>query len=84
MIYISVLLQVDLEGVHVLLESEGGHGPEQIVPVDSLALLLLALVARPASPQRKSQTETPKQNRGRGRGREIGRASCRERVYVLV
>ena len=72
MIYISVLLQVDLEGVHVLLESEGGHGPEQIVPVDGLALLLLALVAGPASseePQRKSQTETPKQNRGRGRGR---------------
>jgi hypothetical protein len=47
--YISVLLQVDLERVDVLLEAERGHGPEQVVPVDGLPLLLLALVARPAS-----------------------------------
>lgn len=73
--YISVLLQVDLEGVYVLLESERGHGPEQIVPVDCLALLLLALVAGPTKPNHsEDQNSVPRQNQtGRVRSRSRSR-----------
>ncbi|KAK3411591.1 hypothetical protein EUGRSUZ_I00332 [Eucalyptus grandis] len=39
-----VPVEVHLEGGNVVLEAEGGHGPEEVVAVDGLALLTLALV----------------------------------------
>lgn len=37
--------EVDLERVDVLVEAQRAHGPKQVLAVDGLALLLLALVA---------------------------------------
>mmetsp|Transcript_6719 Transcript_6719/g.24225 ORF Transcript_6719/g.24225 Transcript_6719/m.24225 type:complete len:236 (-) Transcript_6719:121-828(-) len=42
---LSELLQVHLEGLHVVLEAEGGHRPQQVLPIDGFPLLPLALVA---------------------------------------
>jgi hypothetical protein len=41
---LAELVEVVLERVDVVLEAERGHGPEQVVAVDGLALLALALV----------------------------------------
>lgn len=41
---LSVFIEVEFEGVDVVLESEGGDGPEDIVAVNRLPLLALALV----------------------------------------
>ena len=48
--YLPIELDVQLEGLDVVLEAERGHGPQQVVAVDGLALLLHALVAGPAAP----------------------------------
>ena len=53
--HLSVILQI--EGLNVLLKAERGHRPEQVVDVDDLALLPLALVARPAE-NRRNKTAT--------------------------
>lgn len=42
--YLAVPRQVDLEGFGVVLEAEGRHGEEDVLAVDRLALLLLALL----------------------------------------
>ncbi|KAI3441099.1 uncharacterized protein J3R85_002773 [Psidium guajava] len=39
-----VPVEVHLEGGDVVLEAKGGHGPEEVVAIDGLALLALALV----------------------------------------
>lgn len=41
---IPILGEVNLERFDVLVKAEGGHGPEEIVSVDGLALFLQALV----------------------------------------
>jgi hypothetical protein len=43
-LYLAELVEVVLERIDVVLEAERGHGPEQVVAVDGLALLALALV----------------------------------------
>mmetsp|Transcript_12965 Transcript_12965/g.55332 ORF Transcript_12965/g.55332 Transcript_12965/m.55332 type:complete len:218 (+) Transcript_12965:1950-2603(+) len=43
---LAILVQVHLERLDVLLESERAHGPQQVVAVDGLALFALALIAR--------------------------------------
>lgn len=43
-LHLAELLEIALEGLDVILEAEGGHGPEEIVAVDGLPLLPLALV----------------------------------------
>jgi hypothetical protein len=42
------LSQVELQGLHVILKAQCLHRPQQVIPVDGLALLPLALVAGPA------------------------------------
>lgn len=42
---LAVLAQVELEDVDVTLEAQGIDRPQQILPIDSLALLILALLA---------------------------------------
>ena len=49
-LYLLIELEVQLEGLDVVLEAERAHGPDQVVAVDGLALLLHALVAGPAAP----------------------------------
>ena len=44
--HLSVLLQEQLERLHVVVEAEDGHGEQQILAVDGLPLLLVAPVAR--------------------------------------
>ena len=39
---LSVLLEVELERLHVVVEAEGGHGEEDVLAVDRLPLLRLA------------------------------------------
>jgi hypothetical protein len=41
---LAELVEVELERLDVVLEPQRGHGPEQVVAVDGLALLALALV----------------------------------------
>uniref|UniRef100_A0A0A9GEY4 Uncharacterized protein n=1 Tax=Arundo donax TaxID=35708 RepID=A0A0A9GEY4_ARUDO len=41
---LAELVEVELERLDVVLEAERGHGPEEVVAVDGLALLALALV----------------------------------------
>ena len=43
-LHLPILVQVNLERIHVVLEAQGSHGPEKIVAVDRLPLLLLALI----------------------------------------
>ena len=38
---LSVLLEVELERLDVVVEAEGGHGEEDVLPVDGLPLLRL-------------------------------------------
>ena len=38
---LSVLLEVELERLDVVVEAEGGHGEEDVLPVDRLPLLRL-------------------------------------------
>ena len=45
--HLAEFVEVKLEGLHVVLETEGAHGPQQIISVDGLPLLALALVAGP-------------------------------------
>ncbi|KAJ8524521.1 hypothetical protein ON010_g16597 [Phytophthora cinnamomi] len=49
---LAVLLQVELERLHVAVEAQRAHGPDDVVAVDGLALLLLALVAGLARDER--------------------------------
>jgi hypothetical protein len=42
----TVLGQINLERFHVLVKAQRAHGPQQVVPVDRLALFLEALVTR--------------------------------------
>jgi hypothetical protein len=42
--YLAVSRQIDLEGLGVVLEAERRHGEEDVLAVDRLALLLLALL----------------------------------------
>lgn len=42
--YFSVSSQVDLERLAIVLESERGHGEQDILTIDSLTLLLLTLL----------------------------------------
>jgi len=46
--YLPVELEVVLEGLDVFLEAERPQGPDQVIAVDGLALLLHALVTRSA------------------------------------
>ncbi|KAJ6301804.1 hypothetical protein OIU77_016008 [Salix suchowensis] len=41
---LSKPLQINLERLHVFLEAQGRHGPQEIITVDCLSLLSLALV----------------------------------------
>lgn len=41
---LTILAQINLQRLHVLIESQGTHGPQQIVPVDRLAFLLHAFI----------------------------------------
>ena len=41
---LPVFGQVHLERLHVLVEAQGAHGPQYVVTIDRLALLLQALV----------------------------------------
>jgi len=43
-LHLPVLVQVNLERVHILLEPQCGHGPQQVITVDGFPLLLLALI----------------------------------------
>ena len=43
--HFTVLLQVQLQRVHVLVKPQSTHGPQQVVTVDGLPLFMLALVA---------------------------------------
>lgn len=45
--YLSVFVEVELEWFDVVVEAEGHHRRQNVVPVDGLAFLRLALVARP-------------------------------------
>lgn len=56
--HLSVLLQVHLEGFNVVLKPQRGHGPQQVVAVDGLPLLPLALVTRSAKSRPKTWTWT--------------------------
>jgi hypothetical protein len=47
--YLAILAKIDLERLRVVLESKGGHGEKNVFTVDSLALLLLALLRGCAS-----------------------------------
>jgi hypothetical protein len=49
---VAELVEVELERLDVVLEAERGHGPEQVVAVDGLALLALALVGGLAGDER--------------------------------
>lgn len=42
---LAVFHEVELEGLYVLVEAEGAHGPKEVIAVDGLAFLLLAFVA---------------------------------------
>lgn len=48
--HFSVLVEVELERLHVLLEAQRAHGPQEVVPVDGFPFLPLALVAGPVAP----------------------------------
>eukprot|EP00959_Pyramimonas_sp_CCMP1952_P310342 6494905-Pyramimonas_sp.AAC.2 len=39
-------LQIHLEGLDVILETQGAHGPEQVVTVDGFSLFALTFIAR--------------------------------------
>ena len=41
-----VLLKVEFQWLDVVVETEGGHGEEDVLPVDRFALLSLATVTR--------------------------------------
>ena len=45
--YLAVALQVQLERALVVVEAQYRHGENNVIPVHSLALLLLALYACP-------------------------------------
>jgi hypothetical protein len=64
--HLSVLLQVHLEGFNVVFKPQRGHGPQQIVAIDGLPLLPLALVTRSAKSGQKNvdmdkSTQNPSQ-----------------------
>lgn len=40
--YLPIARQVDLEGLGVVLEAQRGHGKQNVLAIDCLALLLLA------------------------------------------
>lgn len=44
--YLSELLQVEFQGLHVHVEAQRGHGEQDVLPVDGLPLLLVAALAR--------------------------------------
>lgn len=46
---LAVLVEVDLERLNIIFESESSHGPKEVVAVDSLAFLSLTLVGGLAS-----------------------------------
>ena len=48
--HLAELLEIQIERLNVWFKAQRGHGPQQVVPVDGLALLLLALVAGPVHP----------------------------------
>jgi len=51
--YFAILGQIDLERFRVVLETQRGHGKKDILAVDRLALLLLALFRRCATSAKK-------------------------------
>ena len=42
--HLAVFVQVQLQGLEILLKAQSAHGPEQIVAIDGLALFPLAFV----------------------------------------
>lgn len=44
--HLSELLQVELQGLHVHVEAQRGHGEQDVLAVDGLPLLLVAALAR--------------------------------------
>lgn len=43
-LHVPVLMEVTLQGLHILFKAERGHGPHKIIAVDGLPLLVLALI----------------------------------------
>ncbi len=47
--YLSVFVQVELEGFKIFLKAQRAHGPKQVIPIDGFPLLPLAFVAGSAA-----------------------------------
>ena len=46
--HLSVLMEVEFQGLPVLFKAQDAHGPYQVIPVDGLPFFSLALVTGPA------------------------------------